>query len=45
MLLEVARVLNFTFTLYMVPDGNWGGKNTTSGQWNGMVKELVEKVI
>ena len=28
----------------MVPDGIFGGKNQDTGQWNGIVNELVNRV-
>lgn len=30
--------------MYNVPDGNFGAKDSKTRQWNGMVKELVERV-
>ena len=40
---EIARLLHFTFEVYEVPDGKYGGE-TSNGTWNGMVGELVKQV-
>lgn len=33
--------LHFQYELYEVPDGNYGGKSSATGQWNGMIHELM----
>jgi ABC-type amino acid transport substrate-binding protein len=40
-LLELIRAqLNFTYDIYLIPDGKFGIKEST-GNWNGMVEHLV----
>ncbi|XP_034949070.1 ionotropic receptor 25a-like isoform X2 [Chelonus insularis] len=41
MLNEIQKIMNFSYTLYAVPDGKYG--TLTDGQWNGMVAELMNK--
>ena len=39
---EVRNELQFSPYLYFVPDGNYGSYNSTTRQWNGIVKELLD---
>jgi len=41
---EIAEVLGFKYTIKLVEDGSYGRKNER-GEWNGMIKELIEGVI
>ena len=41
---EIAVILNFTYTMYESPDGNYGLRNE-EGEWNGMMNELITGVI
>ena len=34
--------LDFDFNLYLSPDGSHGRKDPTTGNWTGMIKELIE---
>ncbi|XP_074650207.1 glutamate receptor ionotropic, kainate 3-like [Tubulanus polymorphus] len=38
---EIAKLLNFKYELYLVEDGQFGIK-TASGEWNGIVGELLK---
>ncbi|XP_046553421.1 glutamate receptor ionotropic, kainate 2-like [Haliotis rubra] len=40
LLTHVAETLSFNFEIYLVPDGNFGSKK--DGEWNGMIKELLD---
>ena len=40
LLLKFSSDLSFDFKLVRVKDGNWGG--IVNGQWNGLVKELIQ---
>lgn len=33
--------LNFEAFIYFTPDGQWGGINSTTGDWTGLMKELT----
>ncbi len=44
LLQAIADMLGFQYELYLVPDGKFGAENTTTGEWNGLVKEIIEKV-
>ena len=41
---SLADKLNFTFDLYLSRDGNWGSRNSKTGQWNGLIKDLIDDV-
>ena len=45
LLKAIAEMLNFQYELYLVPDGKYGAENTTTGEWNGLVREIIDKVI
>uniref|UniRef100_A0A6Q2YMS1 Glutamate receptor n=1 Tax=Esox lucius TaxID=8010 RepID=A0A6Q2YMS1_ESOLU len=42
LLRELASILGFTYELRLVEDGRYGAQDETTGQWNGMVKELMD---
>ncbi|XP_056300418.1 glutamate receptor ionotropic, kainate 3 [Pseudoliparis swirei] len=41
LLSELANVLGFTYEIRLVPDGRYGSQDE-KGQWNGMIRELIE---
>ncbi|KAF8792744.1 Glutamate receptor ionotropic like protein [Argiope bruennichi] len=43
LLRTIAELLGFNYDLYLVPDNKFGAENTTSGEWSGLVKEIIEK--
>lgn len=43
LLKELASILGFTYEIRLVPDGKYGSQDD-KGQWNGMIKELMEHV-
>lgn len=40
---EIATLLGFNYTFRLVPDGRYGGYNKETGEWDGMVRELLEQ--
>lgn len=40
---EIAKVLGFNYSLRLVPDGRYGSYNKDTGEWDGMVRELLEQ--
>ncbi|KAJ8290875.1 hypothetical protein GJAV_G00018700 [Gymnothorax javanicus] len=42
LLRELASILGFAYEIRLVEDGKYGAQEETSGQWNGMVKELMD---
>ncbi len=44
LLKTVASMLGFNYELYLVPDGKYGAENMTTGEWNGLVREIIDKV-
>lgn len=40
---EIAHKMNFRYEIYKVPDNQYGNDNG-NGSWNGMIRELMEKV-
>ncbi|XP_017488759.1 PREDICTED: glutamate receptor ionotropic, kainate 2-like, partial [Rhagoletis zephyria] len=43
LLKTIAENLKFQFELYLVPDGKYGAENTTTKEWNGLVREIIDK--
>ncbi|XP_035984467.1 glutamate receptor ionotropic, kainate 2 [Fundulus heteroclitus] len=42
LLRELAIILGFTYEIRLVEDGRYGAQDENTGQWNGMVKELMD---
>ena len=40
----IADMLKFEYELYFVPDGKFGAENQTTHEWNGLVREIIDKV-
>ncbi len=40
----LAEIGGFSYTLYLEKDATWGAKDEVTGQWNGMVRDLVTRV-
>lgn len=43
LLKELSNILGFLYDVKLVPDGKYGAQNDR-GEWNGMVKELIDHV-
>ena len=41
LLTKLCEKLNFDYKLYLVPDGQFGAQDILNGEWNGMVKEII----
>ena len=41
---EIANVLGFNYTFKWVDDGKHGSKSQETGDWNGMMGELLSQV-
>ena len=41
---KLSRTLGFPYTIYLSPDGKAGVENPSTGEWNGAIKEVIEKV-
>ena len=44
MLVNTAKVLNFTYTIENPPDGSWGHIKA-DGSWNGMVYHISQNIV
>lgn len=44
LLRELANILGFTYEVRLVEDGKYGAQDENTGQWNGIVKELMDHV-
>lgn len=44
LLARVAARAGFDYKLRLVPDKKYGVRDPETGQWNGIVKELVDRV-
>lgn len=43
LLKELSNILGFTYEVKLVSDGKYGAQND-KGEWNGMVRELIDHV-
>lgn len=41
---DIQAIMGFEYELYEVPDGKYGNMDSKMN-WNGMIKELMEKVL
>lgn len=41
---EIARLSKFSYIVDINPDGAYGVKNPVTGEWNGVVKQLMSHV-
>ena len=39
-----SKILNFDYEIRIVADGNYGSMDKDTGQWNGMIGELLSQV-
>lgn len=44
LLRELSSILGFRYELRLVEDGKYGALDESTGQWNGMVRELMDHV-
>lgn len=44
LLRELAAILGFNYEVRLVEDGKYGAQEEITGQWNGMVRELMDHV-
>lgn len=42
---KMRETLKFNYKIYVVPDGKFGVRDRLTGQWNGIVKEIIDKVF
>lgn len=40
---EIRKLVGFEYEIFVAPDNSFGNMDE-NGQWNGMIKELIEKV-
>lgn len=41
---EISRMLGFRYVFKLVDDGRYGNRNKETGEWNGMIQELIDGV-
>jgi len=41
---EISKILQFNYTIKPVDDGKYGAPVGPKNEWNGMVRELIDKV-
>jgi ionotropic kainate glutamate receptor 2 len=44
LLKEIAAMVGFEYRIELVPDGKYGVYDLESGEWNGIVRQLMDKV-
>ena len=42
---SISKILNLTYEFYLVPDRRYGSYNPKTKQWDGLMKELITRVI
>jgi len=40
---EMRKELGFNYKIYLAPDGKFGVRDRLTGEWNGVVKEIIDK--
>ena len=40
---NLAEEVKFKYKFHIVGDGNYGGRNAETGEWNGMIRELLDQ--
>ena len=40
----IAKALHFNYEIYEVEDGRFGAMDEKTGEWQGLVRELIDKV-
>lgn len=45
LLKEIATMVGFEYRIELVPDGKYGVIDLETGEWNGIVRQLMDKVI
>lgn len=41
---EISKMLGFHYIFKLVDDGRYGNRNQETGEWNGMIRELLDGV-
>lgn len=41
---ELSKKLGFSYTFYLQPDNKYGGLDAKTGEWNGMLREIIDNV-
>lgn len=41
---EMRKELGFNYKIHLVQDGKFGVKDESTNEWNGVVKEIIDKV-
>lgn len=44
LLKEIAGMVGFEYRIELVPDGKYGVIDLETGEWNGIVRQLMDKV-
>jgi len=44
LLKKIAHMVGFTYRIELVPDGKYGVYDYETGEWNGIVRQLMDKV-
>ena len=44
LLREIASMVGFEYRIELVPDGKYGVYDLETGEWNGIVRQLMDKV-
>ncbi|GFO27211.1 glutamate receptor ionotropic, kainate [Plakobranchus ocellatus] len=39
---ELSKIVGFTYKIELVPDNNYGSRDDATGEWDGMVRQLID---
>lgn len=42
---DLSLLLGFNYTFRLQEDGNYGTKNLKTGEWDGMIREIMDRVL
>ena len=45
MLQQISEQVGFNYVLELVHDNNYGAQNTTTGEWNGLVRGKRKRLL
>ena len=45
LLKQIASMVGFNYVIKLVPDKKYGALDPETGEWNGVVKQILDKVV
>ena len=41
---DISEIVGFKYEINLVTDGKYGAPNKDNGEWNGMIRDLLDRV-